>query len=246
MHGLSTRFEPAAVGDLVGELEADATVNGVGVRVPQTAQLGFGARYAHRLDEPADAIGDRLSNERFDVELGLALLFSGRVDRFSVDLPDDAEVVVPSPVPIVPEQHIALPDRIDLEHRWKNQLAISVGGDVNPIPGVLGLRAGIRYETSGVRHGYEQVDFTPMRNVSLHLGGTVRIASRVDVSLAIAHVRYPDVTVAPEDARIRRIVSGDADPNDPVDASIANAGTYRNRMTALMLEAAVRLGDLGD
>lgn len=245
VHGLTTSFDPAAIGNLVGQLDVDARVNGVALRVPQTGQLAFGARYANRLDRPADAIGDRLSNERFDVELGLALLLSKGVDRFSVDLPDDAQVFVPSPLPaIIPDQNIALPDTIDLAHRWKNQLAISIGGDVNPIPGVLGLRAGIRYETSGVTHGYEQIDFTPFRNVSLHLGGTVRIAHRVDVSLALAHVRYPDVDVGPTEARFRRIVSGDANPNSPTDATLANAGLYRNRMTALMLETSVRLGRL--
>ncbi len=246
VHGLSTRIEPQAIGDLVGELEADATIRNVAVRVPQTSQLAFGVRYAHRLDTPADGIGDRLSNERFDVELGVTVLFASAVDTFAVDLPDDAEVIVPSPIPIVPEQQIALPDTISLAHRWKNQVALSLGGDYNPIPGVLGLRAGLRYETSGVQHGYEQIDFTSFRNVSMHLGATVRVASRVDLSLALAHVRYPDVTVGPDEARIRRIVSGDADPNDPAEATLANAGLYRNRMTALMVEAGVRLGALED
>lgn len=243
VHGLATRFEPPAIGALVGQLEADAKIRDIHVNVPQTARLGFGARYAHRLDRPADAVGDRLSTDRFDVELGVSLLLARNVRQFAVDLPDAAEVVVPTPAPgIIPDQHIALPDRIDLAHRWRNQLAIAVGADVNPIPGRLGLRGGIRYETSGVQHGYEQIDFTPFRNVSLHVGGTVRIVSRVDVSLALAHVFYPDVNVSAADARIRRIVSGDANPNDPAEATIANAGTYRNAVTTLMLEAAVRVG----
>lgn len=246
VHGLSMRIEPQWIGDLVGELDVDALVKGVGVRVPQTGQLAFGVRYADRLDQPADGLGDRLSNERFDVELGVALLLAKGVDAFRVDLPDDAEVVVPSPLPaILPDQQIALPDEIRLDHRWQNQVALSAGGDVNPIPGVLGIRGGIRYETSGVRHGYQQVDFTPFRNVSFHLGSTVRVASRLDLSLAFAHVIYPDVTVGPTEARVRRIVSGDSDPNDPAEATLANAGIYRNRLTSLMLEANVRLGRLG-
>lgn len=245
VHSISTRIEPAAVGALIGPLAADAKVTGVHVNVPQTSRLGFGARYAHRLDRPADSVGDRLSNERFDVELGVSVLFAKRVRSFGVDLPDAAEVVVPSPAPaIIPDQHIALPDRIDLAHHWQNQVALSLGADVNPIPGRLGLRAGIRYETSGVSHGYEQIDFTPFRNVSMHVGGTVRVVSRLDLSFALGHIRYPDVDVSAADARIRRIVSGDADPASTTDASIANAGTYRNRATTLMFEASVRIGRL--
>lgn len=244
VHGLSTRIDPPAIDALVGDLVVDAEVSGVHVRVPQTSQLSVGARYALRLDAPADGVGDRLSTERFDVEVSLGVLFAERVDRFAVDLPDDAEVVVPSPIPIIPEQRIALPDRIDLDHRWRNQVSLAIGSDVSVLPGRLALRAGVRYESSGVTHGYEQLDFVPFRNVSLHFGATVRAHDRVDLTLGLGHARYPDVRVDADEARIRRIVSGDADPNDPAEATLANAGSYRNTFTALMVEANVRLGAL--
>ena len=241
--GLSTRIEPEFIGDLVGELEATGRFRGIGLDVPQNSRLAFGVRYANRLDEPADAIGDRLSTERFDIELDAVLTFNNRVNRFDVDLPDDASLVVPSPVPlIIPDIVVDLPDEIVLEHRFRTQLAVQIGGDFNPIPGRLGLRAGLRFETHGVSHGYEQLDFQPCRNVSTHLGATVRIAKRVDLSLAFAHVFLADVTVSPEDARIRRIVSGDADPNDPNDASLANAGRFTGHANVLVLEATAHLG----
>lgn len=243
VEGLSSRIDPEWIGNLVGELEAAGEFDGIRLDVPQNARFALGVRYAKPLDEPADGIGDRLSTERFDVELDFVVTMNKRVRDFAVDLPDDASLVVPSPVPgIVPDIEVALPDRIDLAHRWRTQVAIQLGADVNPIPGVLGLRAGLRYETHGVRRGYEQLDFAPFRNVSTHVGATVRIAKRVDLSLAYAHVFLADVNVSPEQARIRRVVGGDADPNDPAEASIANAGRFRGSANAFMLEATAHLG----
>lgn len=240
VHGLSTRIEPEVIGELVGELEAEGSFSGVSLNVPQSARVAFGVRYGHALDRPADDIGDRLSNERFDVELDVVLQLNERVRAFEVDLPDDAAVVVPSPLPLILRDiEVELPDVIELEHRWRTQVAVQLGGDVNPIPGVLGLRAGLRFETRGVERGYEQLDFQPFRNVSAHLGATVRIAKRVDLSVAFAHVFTPDVTVSPEQARIRRIVSGDADADE---ATLANAGTFRANANVLVLEATAHIG----
>lgn len=240
---LSTHIEPAFIGDLVGDLPAEGQFTGIGLDVPQNARLAFGLRYASRLDSPADGIGDRLSTERFDVELDVVVTLNKGVDQFEIDLPDDAMLVVESPVPLLlADIEVQLPDAINLAHRWRTQVAISIGSDVSVIPGVLALRGGLRYETSGVTHGYEQLDFTPFRNVSAHLGATVRIAKRVDVSLALGHMFVPDVNVAPDEARIRRIVGGDADPNSPADASFANAGRYRTSATMLVLGAGVHLG----
>ena len=144
---------------------------------------------------------------------------------------------MPSPLPaLLSDIEVQLPDAIALEHRWRTQVSIRVGGDYNPIPGVLGLRAGVAYESHGVTRGYEQLDFTPFRQASLHAGATWRVAHRVDLSVAYAHVFQPTVTVSPQQAAYRRTVGGDADPNDPAEATLVNAGRYRGKSDVLVLQ----------
>ena len=91
VRSLSTQIMPQWVGDLVGgNLEANGTFHGVGMDVPQTSTLAFGLRYAKKLDRPADDIGDRLSTERFDVELDTVVTLSNNVDSFDVTLPPNS------------------------------------------------------------------------------------------------------------------------------------------------------------
>jgi hypothetical protein len=243
LDSVHTRLEPAFFEDLVDldAIEASARIDGVRVRVPQTSQLAFGVRYAQPLASPADDIGDRLSTERFDVELGVVLTFGRRVDRFTVDLPSGAQLVVPSPDPLLAgDTVVELPERFEVEHRWRTQVALRLGGDYNVLPGVLAVRGGVSYESHGVQRGYPQLDFQPFTRVGLHVGGTWRLAGRVDLSVAYAHLFQPDVNVSVQDAALRRGVGGDADPQNPEHAAIVNAGRFSSRYNVLVLEAAAR------
>ncbi|MFW5924573.1 MAG: OmpP1/FadL family transporter [Myxococcota bacterium] len=218
------------------DVEAETTLNGVGFEVPQTAELTFGLRYFEPLEQPADDIGDRLSTEKFDVEANLMVIFAERVDSFVVDLPDDETLTVDPGVEGIPPVDVALPDDIAIEHRWHTRLGLHVGGDYNPIPGVLGLRAGLSFNSDGVDDGFENIDFTPFRRVGLHAGATVRIASVVDLSVAYAHIFQPDRDVGVDEAGVRRVVGGD-EPTDPADAEVVNAGTITSDYDLLMVEA---------
>lgn len=195
-------------------------VDGV-LDVPLNADLSFGVRYAHALDAPADEVGDRLSTERWDLEADIEVLFNDRFHRIFLDLPDD-----------LPGLAMALPDDFSYPQHWKTQYAVRVGGDYNPIPGLLGLRAGFSYETSGVEHGYEQLFFLPLERYGVHVGATVRIDHRFDVSLAYAHFFQPTVFNAVTEARLPSAAA-------PEDASfITNAGTLRSHYDVLAVEGA--------
>ncbi len=102
----------------------------------------------------------------------------------------------------------------------------------------MSLRAGVSYDTSGVRHGYENLDFQPFEQAALHLGATVRIAHRLDLTAAYVHVFIPTVTVSAPDAAIRRVVGGDANPSNPAQATLVNAGTYTGQADVLAVSAA--------
>ena len=63
------------------------------------------------------------------------------------------------------------------------------------------------------------------------------MARFLDLSASYTHVFVSDVTVSPADARVRRIVSGDADPNNPTQATLVNAGKYWGHSDVIVLGA---------
>ncbi|MFW6051788.1 MAG: OmpP1/FadL family transporter [Myxococcota bacterium] len=206
----------------------EGVVPGVGIHVPQVSQLGFGMRWFQPLDSPVDTIGDRMSTEMFDIEANVLLTFGKRVDDFFVDLPDDAVLEA------IGDIEVDLPDDVTLPHRWKTQVSLYLGGDYNVVPGMLALRGGLSFDSNGVQRGYEQLDFTPFRRVGLHLGTTLRIARRIDVSVAYAHIFQPDRSISVDDAQLRRAIGGDVEPDDAI---VTNAGTITSRYHVLVLEA---------
>lgn len=232
----------------LNSLVATGTVSGVGLNVPQTSQLALGVRYADKLDAPVDKVGDRMSTERFDLEGDMVITFGKRVDAFRVDLPDAAQldatanVTILGLIPMTLDQPVDLPDYIHIEHKWKTQISLRAGGDVNVIPGVLALRGGVNIETNGVKHGYEQLDYMPTTRIGLHLGGTVRIAHKVDLSFAYAHIFQPTTNVSYTAAQVNRIATvTDPNMNPPVvtaaDAAPVNAGKITNHANVLILAA---------
>jgi hypothetical protein len=215
-------------------LDFRGDVDNAQVRLPLASHLTFGMRYFKPLPVAADDVGDRLSTERFDIEANVTVLFGRHVDAYVAVLPEDAELLVDGGAP---GSGIALPDRFDLHRNWQTQVAVRVGGDYNPIPGRLGLRAGFTFESHGVQRGYEHIDFMPFRRFGAHAGLTVRVHRAFDLSLAYAHMFQPNVNVGVDEAAQRRAVGGT--PREE-DAILVNAGRFTARYHALMVEAAAR------
>ncbi|MBC7171295.1 MAG: hypothetical protein H5U40_02650 [Polyangiaceae bacterium] len=234
---LETRL-PAWAQALVTEpIEAEGTIEGVRLEAPQISTLNFGVRYAKKLTSPADNIGDRLSTERFDIELDVIAAFHSRVQQFTVTPPPGAGLdVAPPEIPLleVDPIRVNLPEQIALQKQWRSQVHVRLGSDVSVIPGVLALRAGVSYESRGVKSGYENLDFQPLTQVGLHMGGTVRLWNRLDLSVAYAHIFQPAVTVGIDEAQYRRTVAGDPDPGDD---TIVNAGRFTGRSDILIVQA---------
>lgn len=84
---------------------------------------------------------------------------------------------------------IPVPTPLPIPHGWRDNVVLRLGGDVNVIPGVLAFRGGISYDQpidqTFVR--YVTNDFIQGWRVGLHIGGTVRIDNRVDISVGYAH-----------------------------------------------------------
>jgi long-subunit fatty acid transport protein len=234
VRGLSTDIVPPEYAAISEDPEIDDEIKDVRVRVPQLSQFALGARYADKLSTPADKVGDRLSNERFDIEAAAVITLGKHLDAVRVDVPAGSTVHIPSPPPgTIPPLDVPLPEQIVVQHQWQTQTSLRLGGDYNPIPGRLGLRAGVSYDSSGVTNGYQNIDFTPFMNVGLHVGATVRLFSRVDLSAAYAQFFFPDVKVSAADAQVRRVVNGETLPGDD---AIVNAGTYKRSSSAVVLQ----------
>jgi|GEM_PF-5521344 len=234
LRGLNTDIVPPEFAALSDKPKVAGDFDHIAIKVPSVSQIALGARYAKRLDAPVDAVGDRLSRERFDVEFNLQATLGQNMDAITVDAPRGTQVDVASPPPgRIAAFSVPVPEHVAIPHRWKTQYSLRLGGDYNPIPGVLGLRAGVSYETNGVTNGYQNIDFTPFQNVGVHLGATLRLAKKFDISLAFAHFMFSDVKLSAADARVRRVTSG---LNSAQDVAIVNAGTYTRGTTSLALQ----------
>jgi hypothetical protein len=99
-----------------------------------------------------------------------------------------------------------IPAPLPIPHGWSDVVTLRLGGDVNVIPEVLAVRAGVSFEApvDGRFRNYLQNDFVGGWRLGLHAGGTVRI-DRFDVSLAYGFFLGETVDVSAADARFRQI-----------------------------------------
>ncbi|HEX5660257.1 MAG TPA: hypothetical protein VFX59_23845 [Polyangiales bacterium] len=237
LRNLYTEYYPAALSSGFQQPALDARFKDTGAKVPQNAVLSGGIRYAKKLGAPVGKFGDRMGTERFDIELDYVMTFA-RLDSVDVTPPANASVVVPSPSPLVQAQTLELPDRINLEHNWRNQYGIRIGGDYNILPNLLAVRAGYAFESNGVDPGYAQLDFTPFKRFSVSFGATVRILDLIDVSASYVQFFIPDVENSVADAGVRRNVSGM--PRAGED-ELANAGKIAQTAQSFIVEVGVHL-----
>jgi len=212
---MNLRFGDYSMGAPDGRVPTETLVNDINFHAPSPWELGLAVRYGHRIaPRPIDVqsvqrlsgrIEDSMSNEWFDVELDFVWEMNSRVDQFTVTTPPnqaltdhtfDGGMEMMGTLP--------LPTRIPLPHHWKDQFILRFGGDFNVIPGLLALRAGVSYETSGLDPAYLNLDFIPGGRVGLHGGLTVRLG-RFDISAAYAHIFQETVEVAEDASQLRQV-----------------------------------------
>lgn len=212
-----------------------------------------------------NSVVDSMLTEVWDIEVDVIYQFNDPVNDFVVTNPMGASVNICEPFPgetpaeaetrcnDTPSLQAPVPARIPLAKGWQDQLIVRVGGDFNLLPGLLAIRGGVHFETSGVNQNYQTQDFIPGMRLGLHLGATVRI-ERFDISLAYAHIFQFTETIT--DARYRHTAalgnegqctdpSGAMyDPDNPVVdrgcypmglGSVINAGTYSASFNMLSL-----------
>jgi hypothetical protein len=79
----------------------------------------------------------------------------------------------------------------------KDHLSLRLGGDYNILPGVFSVRAGVSYETDGTEPRYNDITNYMLGRTGLHVGATVRIAGKTDISIGYVHFIQKDVRLTP-------------------------------------------------
>ena len=180
-------------------------------------QLSLGVRYADRLQPlPKDlakahaaagrSVEDHMKTERWDIELDGVYYFNSAYDRTTAtvvggtltipELGPSGTVTQSKPFDIGHCQVALDPNTklcpsstrlVDLPHGGKNQMSIRMGGDYNVLPGLFTVRAGLSYETDGRQVQFLEVMNYMQQRVGLHIGFTLRVADKTDISFGIAH-----------------------------------------------------------
>jgi hypothetical protein len=130
----------------------------------------------------------------------------------------------------------------------KNHLSLRLGGDYNIFPGVFSVRAGFSYETDGTDPRFNDITNYMLGRTGLHVGATLRVAKKTDISVGYVHFIQKDVRLTPnlggaplprawqEDPKKFHVVTGENDgtagfaitdsPTPDEGPSYANAGEY--------------------
>jgi long-chain fatty acid transport protein len=207
--------------------------DGAGLRLVFPPTLRGGVRYRHL----------RQGRELFDLELDLLYEAWSMLQRFDVST-DASHVRLTLRDGSSPTRPIG---SLDVEKRYRDTLALRLGGDLSLVPGWLTVRAGAYYESAAGRTALTNLDFLPLS--SLGVGGGFSLAWRgLTVSGAYLHVFQERVVVSEEEAGILQarpaeLCSTDpgfCDPHYPgLAAPPVNSGTFDSRVDLLSLGASL-------
>ncbi len=219
-------------------------VDDVDLRVPYArAELYFGARYGFK--RPGQDYGPKsnLSRDEYgDIELDVYWVNTKNIDAYRLKL-YEIDDRGPARIDFTSDPRgtpAPLPPQAVIPHHWRNTYGFRLGGDYNLLPGIVSLRGGISYESSGARTPYMNIDYFVTQKVGLHIGGSVQLGDMVKLSVAYAHLFYPGVDVPVGEGRLPEIVAIPATPPNPVPARAVNEGSYRPRLDVVSVQANVR------
>ena len=144
-----------------------------------------------------------MADENFDIELDVVYEYNSQVTDFVISNPANSPVRAQNNMPgAMPYSLANVPTTLPIPHGWRDNVVFRLGGDVNVIPGFLAIRAGTSVEVP-VNRGYVQWmtnDYISGWRVGLHVGGTIRIDNRFDLSIAYAHLFAETIVVGDSSA----------------------------------------------
>ena len=210
-----------------------------GVRWRQPREVEDGSRSVRTIGNLEGPVSDGMTRDAWDIELNVRYEGSSAYRDTQIDIPEGrtAEFIDVDTAGGTSSSQLALPSRVVVPARWKDQLAIRLGGDWNVLPGQLALRGGMSFETNGIDDGVTGLRFAPGTRLGVHAGITLRV-DRFDLSLAYA----PPLSMGH-----RRSVRRCAAPPDRNHEPCARFGGHTDRQCRNLLRRLryhLRLGDL--
>lgn len=190
-------------------------------------QLSFGLRYADRLkpktktkdwDAAHRAAGkdveDSMLTERWDIEADAVMYFNSVSNYRKFSNPGrlvDLVATSASGMPVTTTTLVGactkyrdnntmgdciLAESPALLH-GKNQISLRFGGDYNVFPGLFTVRAGLSYETNGADPRFNDITNYMLGRTGLHVGATLRVAKKTDISVGYVHFIQKEVKLTP-------------------------------------------------
>lgn len=205
--------------------------------VPLASSLSFGTRWAmlrnpRRAEPGVEWRHDPMTQEVFDIELGVTVTFGNVVDAQRVTPRGD-----PSMIDVnnrldtgLAGVTITSSPELELIQNWQTQVSLSLGGDYNVVPGRLALRLGVMYESDGVPDGYERLSFMPWSRFGVALGATVRV-NTVDLTMGYMHAHWFSRSNTEESARTAQTTL--------TGGNIISAGRYKVSANLVSLAASL-------
>ncbi|HKP63467.1 MAG TPA: hypothetical protein VJV78_42320 [Polyangiales bacterium] len=253
-------------------------------------QLSFGLRYADRLVPRAglskwstthtaagNTVQDSMATERWDIEADAIMYFNSVTDSRKFQNPGRFATLTGVPAMGDPiETNVLVGACVQFEDNdpmkkclksespaflhGKDHFSFRVGGDYNVFPGMFSVRAGFSYETDGTEARYTDITNYMLGRMGIHVGATLRIAKKTDISIGYVHFIQNDVRLTPNLAGAPlpktimdnpdkyHLVQGDndgeagfaiSDSSDPAEGPLfANAGTYYYHLDVIAFDFA--------
>ncbi|MEM8607917.1 MAG: hypothetical protein AAGF92_12475 [Myxococcota bacterium] len=204
---------------------------------PRPWWVTFGIRYAQRIvprpDDPdaprreSGRVEDQMSQERWDIELDVVYEKNSVVDNFDILIED-----LNTAAGTLPQD---INTSVAVQHNWRDQLSIRLGGDWNIRPGVVAIRAGFSYETNGFDGIASRtsktgtVDFMPGRRFGAHAGVTGRIGKRRYSELSGAFSYFHMQPHQNNNGGVEQVVVDPAGGGSQGPGDIVNNGRFTSR-----------------
>jgi long-chain fatty acid transport protein len=170
-------------------------------RLAQPMDLRLGVRWhMPRKDAtaPAGAPRDFLATDVYDVELDLTYSRNSSFDQITILFPENQRVAFGASA-----NASFIPPDASVPKKWKDTVGARLGGEYVVIPNQLGVRLGGFWQSKGQDEKYLNIDFHPGEMFGFYLGGTIRVASKVDIAVGYGRifVRAFDNTATGGDVR---------------------------------------------
>jgi long-chain fatty acid transport protein len=209
---LRTRLPAAPVFDGATQSGEDATVS---FDLPWTLRLGVETRALVP-----------------DLRLEVAVDYAAWSMHDSIDVEPDG--VSLDDIASLPEQYFIPPVR--MERGFQDAVGVRLGGEYALRASddlTVDLRAGVSYETSGVKPEYLTVLTVDANKVTPAIGAGLHVGDALRFDAVLGYVIAETVEVDPADAQVSQIVPVLANPVESPD--VVNGGTYASRAIVLGL-----------